>query len=95
TNNINLDKVTKYLNENTILMLKYHYRDFNYELLSKLLNQLGNDKNLKKLSIGLYIDNLDEKLFNFIDFANINTFIFSKEICENVLKNAETYLKLQ
>lgn len=49
---------------------------------------------MKKFFIGLYIDNLDEKLFNFIDFVNINIFIFLKEICENVLKNVEIYLKL-
>ncbi|WP_280135730.1 hypothetical protein [Mycoplasmopsis bovis] len=95
TNDINFEKLSPLLSDKTILMFKYHYRDFNYELVSKLLNHIGNDKNLKKLSIGLYIDNLDEKLFNFSDFANINTFVFSKNICENILNNAETYLKLQ
>ncbi|MBT1369651.1 hypothetical protein FCM46_00470 [Mycoplasma bovis] len=95
TNDINFEKLSPLLSDKTILMFKYHYRDFNYELASKLLNHIGNDKNLKKLSIGLYIDNLDEKLFNFSDFANINTFVFSKNICENILNNAETYLKLQ
>lgn len=37
-NNINLDKVIKYFNENIILMFKYYYRDFNYEFFFKFLN---------------------------------------------------------
>lgn len=95
TNEADFKHLVNYTRPNTTLVLVPSQTDYNYNFITNGLNTLWRPKINEGISIGLYIDDLNERIFNLIQLEGISTYIISKSICKYIVENNEIFLKLQ
>ncbi|MCU9939366.1 hypothetical protein NW739_00775 [Mycoplasmopsis felis] len=71
----------------TILLYSINY-EYNQEILKDFLLEMNN----KNKFVGLYIENINDNLCQFINDNEINYLILAKNISMNLIKDYEIYL---
>ncbi|UWV78388.1 hypothetical protein ONA02_00820 [Mycoplasmopsis felis] len=84
-----LHKLNFYKTDNfpTILLYSINY-EYNQEILKDFLLEMNN----KNKFVGLYIENINDNLCQFINDNEINYLILAKNISMNLIKDYEIYL---
>lgn len=85
-----LQNLGSYKRPNTIFMLKSKNLGFNFKLISRMLQNIET----ANCGVGLYIDDINDRVFNYITIGTITIFIVAKELIANVEKEPANYIKL-
>ncbi|WP_027334861.1 MHO_4530 family protein [Mycoplasmopsis felifaucium] len=85
----------KYRRENTVLVLKPSENNFDYSTIEEIIKNISKSSFSKIIQTGLYIDEINEKIFNIIQNYEINYFIVSEELINRTIIDEASMLKLR